>query len=155
MKPNNFPLRPSLNGTEELYTQTNDVAQKFTLNSAKAFVNAIEVTYETLTKLIDNSYLIAGSHYIITDFRTCYDQPDYIANGNSTNGTYKEADIEPIIVMATSENTLAPDAYQPKYPNDKIKLYVWGSIFDVKAFVDLSKMKPYISVGRISDLPIE
>jgi hypothetical protein len=58
MKPNNFPLRPSLNGTEELYTQTNDVAQKFTLNSAKAFVNAIEVTYETLTKLIGVGYQV-------------------------------------------------------------------------------------------------
>jgi hypothetical protein len=142
MKPNNFPLRPSLNGTEELYTQTNDVAQKFTLNSAKAFVNAIEVTYETLTKLIDNSYLIAGSHYIITDFRTCYDQPDYNANGNSINGTYKEADIEPIIVMATSENTLAPDAYQPKYPNDKIK-------YDV--FFDTTESTSGDAYGRITE----
>jgi hypothetical protein len=124
MKPNNFPLRPNLDGSEELYTQTGGVSQKFTLNSAKAFVNAIEVTYETLTKLIENSNLITASHYIITDFRTCYDQPDYTVNGNSTNGTYKQADIEPIIVMATSENTLASDAYQPKYPNDKIK-YDW------------------------------
>ena len=58
MKPNNFPLRPNLDGSEELYTQTGGVSQKFTLNSAKAFVNAIEVTYETLTKLIENSNLI-------------------------------------------------------------------------------------------------
>jgi hypothetical protein len=142
MKPNNFPLRPSLNGTEELYTQTNDVAQKFTLNSAKAFVSAIEVTYSELINLIDASVLIAGSHYIITDFRTCYDQPDYNANGNSTNGTYKEADIEPIIVMATSENTLAPDAYQPKYPNDKIK-------YDV--FFDTTESTSGDAYGRITE----
>jgi len=142
MKPNNFPVRPSLNGTEELYTQTNNVAQKFTLNSAKAFVNAIEVTYSQLINLINASDLIAGSHYIITDFRTCYDQPDYNTNGNSTNGTYKQADIEPIIVMATSENTLAPDAYQPKYPNDKIQ-------YDV--FFDTTESTGGQAYGRITE----
>ena len=38
MKPNNFPVRPSLDGTEELYTQTNDVAEKFTLDDVKTFI---------------------------------------------------------------------------------------------------------------------
>lgn len=37
MKPNNFPVRASLDGTEELYTQTNDVSEKFTLDDVKAF----------------------------------------------------------------------------------------------------------------------
>lgn len=38
MKPNNFPVRSSLDGTEELYTQTNDVSEKFTLNDVKTFI---------------------------------------------------------------------------------------------------------------------
>jgi hypothetical protein len=38
MKPQNFPLRKILNGSEELYTQTNGVSEKFTLNSAKEFL---------------------------------------------------------------------------------------------------------------------
>lgn len=125
MKPNNFPLRPSLNGTEELYTQTNDVVQKFTLNSAKEFVNAIEVTYFELTNLIAQQELIAGSHYLITNYKTCYDIPDYdkyISPIAVSNASYVDnAPIEPIIVMATSESTLATDAYQPSYPKDKIK----------------------------------
>jgi hypothetical protein len=124
MKPNNFPLRPSLDGSEELYTQTGDVSEKFTLEEAKKYANAIEVTYTPLTKLIDNSALIAGSHYIITDFRTCYNRPDYDQFKNPvevSGSTYFQEAIEPIIVMATSENTLASDAYQPAYPNDKIK----------------------------------
>ena len=37
MKPNNFPVRSSLDGTEELYTQTNDVSEKFTLDDVKIF----------------------------------------------------------------------------------------------------------------------
>jgi hypothetical protein len=124
MKPNNFPLRPSLDGSEEIYTQTSGIAQKFTLEEAKAYSNAIEVTYSELNDLISNEELIAGSHYIITDFRTCYNRPDYnqFKNPITVSGsTYFQEAIEPIIVMATSIDTLAPDAYQPEYPNDKIK----------------------------------
>jgi hypothetical protein len=143
MKPQNFPEKKFLDGTEEIYTQTSGVSEKFTLEEAKKYANAIEVTYAKLKDdLIPSQALIAGSHYIITDFRTCYDQPDYNANGNSINGTYKEADIEPIIVMATSENTLAPDAYQPKYPNDKIK-------YDV--FFDTTESTGGDAYGRITE----
>lgn len=127
MKPNNFPLRPNLNGSEELYTQTSGVSQKFTLEAAKAYSNAIEVTYSELKDLISNEELIAGSHYIITDFRTCYDRPDYDQLKNPipvSNDSYVQCANEPIIVMATSESTLAPDAYQPEYPYDKIKYAV-------------------------------
>lgn len=38
MKPNNFPVRATLDGTEEIYTQTNDVAEKFTLDDVKTFI---------------------------------------------------------------------------------------------------------------------
>jgi hypothetical protein len=125
MKPNNFPLRPNLNGSEEIYTQTGGVSQKFTLEEAKKYSNAIEVTYTELKNLISASELVAGSHYIITDFKTCYNRPDYDKYRNLiavSNDSYAQGNkIEPIIVMATSENTLAIDAYQPAYPNDKIK----------------------------------
>ena len=125
MKPNNFPLRPSLDGSEELYTQTGGVSQKFTLEEAKKYANAIEVTYAKLKDdLIPSQALIAGSYYIINNFRTCYNRPDYDQNKNSiivSGSTYIQAAIEPIIVMATSFDTFAIDAYQPAYPFDKIK----------------------------------
>jgi hypothetical protein len=166
MKPNNFPQRRSINGSLELYTQTNGISEKFTLEQAKQFTNAIEVTYEELYNLYSGSTLIAGSHYIITDFRTCYDMPDFdvygkpsvgdetyvdsstfkpnediknpdggliddtktratldgdIANPDITGTPVEASRYQPIIVMATSESTLAPDAYQPLYPNDKIQ----------------------------------
>jgi hypothetical protein len=44
MKPNNFPLRPSLDGTEELYTQTNNISEKFTLEDIKNYLEASEWT---------------------------------------------------------------------------------------------------------------
>jgi hypothetical protein len=125
MKPNNFPLRPSLDGSEELYTQTANVSQKFTLEEAKKYANAIEVTYAKLKDdLIPSQALIAGSYYIINNFRTCYNRPDYDQNKDSiivSGSTYIQAAIEPIIVMATSFDTFAIDAYQPAYPFDKIK----------------------------------
>jgi hypothetical protein len=40
MKPNNFPLTTNLEGTTELYSQTKDVPQKFTLNSVKEFIKS-------------------------------------------------------------------------------------------------------------------
>jgi hypothetical protein len=82
------------------------------------------ITYSELTNLISTSGLELGGNYLITDFRTCYDRPDYDETKNPilvSSSSYVEGPIEPIIVFATSNNTLAIDGYQPTYPNDKIK----------------------------------
>jgi hypothetical protein len=91
--------------------------------SAFSYSNYTEVTYSELVNLISGNSLNLGTFYLITDFQTCYDQPDFDYNGNSITGpnTYHTSTIEPILVLATSNNTLSPDAYQPTYPNDKIK----------------------------------
>lgn len=39
IKPNNFPLKPLIDGTEELYTQTNDINSKFTVEDVKNYIN--------------------------------------------------------------------------------------------------------------------
>lgn len=39
IKPNNFPVRSTLDGTEEIYTQTGGVNEKFTLNEVKEFLS--------------------------------------------------------------------------------------------------------------------
>lgn len=44
MKPNNFPIRLNLDGTEELYTQTGGVSEKFTLEDIKNYLEASEWT---------------------------------------------------------------------------------------------------------------
>ena len=92
--------------------------------TTKYVVNTL-VIYSEFRNLITGSSLSTGSYYLITDFKTCYDQPDYDFAGNAISvGNYKVADIEPIIVHATSSNTISSVAYQPKYPNDKIQ-YDW------------------------------
>lgn len=81
------------------------------------------LTYTELTSLISSDSLETGSYYLISDFRTCYDQPDFdvYGNGITSSNTYKMAEIQPIIVLATSDNTLDSNAYQPIYPNDRIR----------------------------------
>ena len=85
--------------------------------------STVEVTYSELVDKITGETLNTGSYYIITDFRTCYDQPDYDNQKNSiTVGIYKSADtVSPIVVLATSANTISIDAFQPEFPFDKIK----------------------------------
>ncbi len=84
-----------------------------------------ETTYSGLVNTITTSGLTAGSFYLITDFRTCYDQPDFDIEGQSiTTGTTKQAAIEPIMVFATSISTISTNAFQPLYPNDRIQ-YDW------------------------------
>ena len=38
IKPNTFPLKLNLDGSEEIYTQTNDVNEKFTLNQMSSYI---------------------------------------------------------------------------------------------------------------------
>lgn len=86
----------------------------------------IETTYVDLVSDILSSGLTVGTFYLITDYQTCYDQPDFDYDNNPiTTGNYKQGPVEPLMVLATSVNTISTDAYQPAYPNDKIK-YDWS-----------------------------
>ena len=120
----------SMNTVGGTWTFKNNGGLEFPNGSQQttAFVgHIIEVTYSELVSLISGSpsTLIPGSYYLITDFKTCYDQPDFNWVGNSiTTGNYKQGPVEPILVLATSTNTISDVAYQPTYPNDKIK-YDW------------------------------
>ena len=87
--------------------------------------STVEVTYSELVDKITGETLNTGSFYIVTDFRTCYDQPDFNSYGSAITGdNYKEANVEPIVVLAISSNTISTTAYQPSYPNDRIQ-YDW------------------------------
>ena len=43
MKPQNFPEKKILDGTEEIYTQTSGVSEKFTLEKAKDYIRPYKV----------------------------------------------------------------------------------------------------------------
>ena len=88
--------------------------------------NVESVTYFELTSKISGSTLCEGKYYLISDFQTCYDQPDYDVYFDAITSvtTYHTSTIEPLLVLATSANTISNIAYQPSYPNDKIT-YDW------------------------------
>ena len=112
----------------------------FTTNGGSQFLN---ITYSGLVSAITGSTLSAGTYYLITDFRSCYDQPDFNSDGNAiTTGNYKQAAIEPIMVFATSANTISTTAYQPAYPNDRIQ-YDWT--------FSTTEITSGVAYGRISE----
>jgi hypothetical protein len=81
-----------------------------------------EVTYSELYSLLTGATLTPGKHYLITDFKTCYDQPDYDHNGNTIEtGNYKEGNVAPILVLATDVDKISEHAYQPEYSGDTIQ----------------------------------
>lgn len=90
-----------------------------------------EITYDQVLALISNEQLVSGQYYLISDYKTCYDRPNYDQFKNPiavSIDSYIEGNISPIIVLAISNNRLAADAYQPAYPNDNIKYDINYSI---------------------------
>jgi len=88
----------------------------------------IDVTYAELVALMDSSGdgLVAGQFYRITDFATTYWMLD--GSGNECNeGVPAVGEIEPLIVLATSENTLSMYAHSELFPTDEI-WYDWNSL---------------------------
>jgi hypothetical protein len=81
-----------------------------------------DTTYSELSASFVGGTLTPGTFYKITDFKTCYDQPDYDRTGTAIEvGNYRTGSISPIIVFALDSGSLASDAYQPEYPKDNIK----------------------------------
>lgn len=78
-------------------------------------------TYSEIYDLSTGNTLVSGSYYLMTDFQTCYDQPNYDSEGNPiTTGNYKSGTTEPILVLATSTSGFSPTVYSTLYPQDKI-----------------------------------
>jgi len=112
-----------------LFSQLNSSGTTINIGSGSGSITVESVTYSGLTSLITTSGLTLGSYYLINDFRTCYDQPDFDYDGNpiintGVTGNYKQGPVEPILVFATSNETISSNTYQPTYPNDKIT-YDW------------------------------
>jgi len=81
-----------------------------------------EVTHSELYSLLTGATLTPGKHYLITDFKTCYDQPDYDQNGETIEtGNYKQGNVAPILVLATDVDKISEHAHQPEYSGDTIQ----------------------------------
>lgn len=96
-----------------------------------------EITFADLQSKILLSELETNKAYLITDFQTIYDQPDFDISG-SPKGLVetKIAPIEPILVTASSSNTLMSEAWQPAYPLDKLRYdvtFIFTEVMGVSA----------------------
>jgi len=78
-------------------------------------------TYSQLVADAGNGILIPGRYYLMTDYQTCYDQPNYNNVKNPiTTGNYKTGTTEPILLLAISTTGFSPTVYSTLYPQDKI-----------------------------------
>jgi hypothetical protein len=105
---NFFTQKISLSAITE-YVQNNITTTVFTTN------------YNELRSMITGSSLNAGSYYLITDFQTCYDQPNFNNVGDPiVTDNYKTGNTESLLLLATSTTGFSPTVYSTLYPEDKI-----------------------------------
>jgi hypothetical protein len=118
-------LDSPINGAFNLFIDTTDGFIKSKDSEGNITIaggGLVEVTYSELSSSFATGSLTPGTYYKITDFKTCYDQPNYDVSGNTIEvGNYKTGSVSPIIVFALDSGSLASDAYQPQYPKDNIK----------------------------------
>jgi hypothetical protein len=100
-----------------------------TYHIAFSGINYTQDTYSGLTIASSTSNLVVGQYYLMTDFQTCYDQPNYTNEGIAiTTGNYKTGTTEPILLLATSTTGFSPTVYSTIYPNDKISYdFTWDT----------------------------
>jgi len=80
-----------------------------------------EGTYSQFVAEANNGALTPGRFYLMTDYQTCYDQPNYDFSGGSiTTGNYKTGTTEPLLLMAMSTTGFSPTVYSELYPTDII-----------------------------------
>ena len=80
------------------------------------------VTYAALNVLIATLSLVEGNYYLINDYQTIYDQPDYDAAGNPKPVvTTNTGTVEPLIVQASSVNQINERAISTLFPLDVIQ----------------------------------
>jgi len=100
-----------------------------TYHIAFSGINYSQATYSGLTIGANTSSLVVGQYYLMTDFQTCYDQPNYNNEGAAIlTGNYKTGTTEPILLLAISANEFSPTVYSILYPKDKITYdFTWSS----------------------------
>ena len=100
----------------------------FTINGG----GVTEVTYDELYSLYTGGTLTPGGFYLMTDYQTCYDQPNYNSDSTPiTTGNYKTGTTEPILLLATSTTGFSPTVYSTLYPQDKISYDISWNLTEV------------------------
>ena len=82
-------------------------------------IGALPLSFTELQSSITNHKLIPGKSYIIIDYQTIYDQPDYDNAGLPKTVVSTLTSItEPLIIIAVSNNEISSQVYSSLFPND-------------------------------------
>jgi hypothetical protein len=125
-------------GTAKVSVANNDewfaVTEPQTSGGGTGTLTVTSVTYAELVDLINNSTLIEGSYYLINDFQTVFDQPDYSAplTAASTVQTLVGA-LEPLIVQAVTTYSINSRAISTVSPTDILEYDVNFSETEINA----------------------
>jgi hypothetical protein len=85
----------------------------------------IPITYADLVNFIGAGTLVAGQQYLLTDYETIYDQPDFDALGlPKAVVTTNTGAVEPLILRAVSQFEISGMVQSVVFPFDKIQ-YDW------------------------------
>lgn len=92
------------------------------IEGSGGLVGLIPITFAELQLAIAGALLLAGQQYIITDFTTIYDQPDFDAGGAPKAVVVtKTSAVEPLIVTANSTTTISGTVTSASFPKDQLE----------------------------------
>lgn len=90
--------------------------------SGTSISTILPITFAALNTAIIGSTLIPGQMYIITDYETIYDQPDFDNTGAPKLFVVtKTGAVEPLVIQAISTSDIAKNVFSPSHPLDVIE----------------------------------
>ena len=114
----------STSGVSELLNKPTLFSGNFgDLSGIPNFLTYTVISFGDIADAIDNSTLKPGNWYLIDNYKTVYDQPDFKPSGAPvliSDVTISDV-VEPLLVLAISNNQISDVVYSTLYPNDFIR----------------------------------
>ena len=112
-----FPV--TLKANTVTVVQTYKTATAWIITHIGTNTNLLSYTCSDLKTLISNNSLISGKYYRISDFQLMWNDATTVDIGVGTT-VRSSGVVEPLVVLATSSNTISSVAYSELNPNDVI-----------------------------------
>lgn len=125
-------------GGNVVFTDGSDVEHELITKSGLGKAQVIETTWQALKDLRDNSQLIAGSLYRITDYNCTTTQENTQSAGHQFD----------IVLLALSENKLAEEGWAMEHPTDVYDVTFTDDVTK-KCYVYIPPYSPEDTVGNI------